>query len=871
MESAFFAFLSIQNRSRVIRFFLLFVVITLVGAACSSESKTWTSKAFHNTTAHYNGYYYAREEIRSIENQLLKSRRDDYNRILRLFPSADSTMAKSYEKEIEETIRMASLAIQHHPNSKWVDDCYILVGKARLYSLDWGNAIQTFKFVNTKSKDNNARHLAIINLARTFTEHKEYDNAEAAFDFLAKEKLSRTNKKLFALEKAHYYQMREDYDKMVRNLTEATPYLKKRDKPGRIFFIIGQVYQKLGFEAEAYNYYRKCLSTHPEYEVDFYARLYMAQVAEISKSRSIVAARKSFKKLLKDSKNRDFRDKIYYEMGVFERKQGNINEAITNLNLALRTGNNKQVDGEAYLKLGEIYYDTLRNFELSQAYYDSAVSSLPPDYENYESIKERQEILDEFVKNLKTIEWQDSLLVLVKMDTAQLRKHITTVIESQKKEEPVSKKKKKRNRININAVNTALTPANFENTDWYFGNPSAIAIGKTEFVRVWGNIPLDDNWRRSGRGGVQTRQQNAPINENVTESTQETTVATVKKDPVQEELNRIIPQLPTTPEKKQAALTKIEDAYFRLGDIYYFKLHENQNAIESYQTLLSRFPKTDYYPEVLYKLYLLHRDSNPDIAAKFASQLTTQFPNSTFARVLLNPNYYQESNQLVAEQKKRYKQAYDLFQTGSLRQADSLARAARDLDQYSTFAPNLELLIILIAGKTEDITRYQFMLETFINNHPEHELKSYVEKLLVSSREFQTKQEKSRGVQYVRSFEEPHYFVLVYQREEKMENIAIDILDKFNRENFRDLQLKSSNLILNDIYSITLVSDLPRISSALEYYMKFTEKQRDLTGLQNHKFDTFVITKDNFDIFYRTKGLDEYIRFFKQNYRTENP
>jgi tetratricopeptide (TPR) repeat protein len=284
---------------------------------CSSQSTTWSSKAFHNTTAHYNGYFYAKDEIVKIEKTILKSKNDDYNRILLLYPGVDSTLAKSYDKEIQEAVKMASLAIQRHPNSKWVDDSYILVGKARLYSLDFGNAIQTFKYVNTKGKNPNTRHEAIIQLSRTFIANRELNNAEAAFDYLSKESLSKVNRKNYLLEKAYYYQVREDYDNMVRNLTEATPLLKKRDRPGRIYFIIGQVYQKLGFEAEAFNFYKKCISTNPEYEVDFYARLYMAQVAEISRSRDLASARKSFKKLLKDSKNRDFKDKIYYELGVF--------------------------------------------------------------------------------------------------------------------------------------------------------------------------------------------------------------------------------------------------------------------------------------------------------------------------------------------------------------------------------------------------------------------------------------------------------------------------------------------------------------------------------------------------------------------------
>ncbi len=410
-------------------YFLAVLILT----SCSSERNTWTSKAYHNTTAHFNGYYYALEEIEKIEKVIFTSHIDDYNRILKLYPYFDSSLAKGFEKEIEEAVKMASTAIQRHPNSRWVDDAYILVGKARMYSLDWGNAIQTFKFVNTNSRDKNAKHLAIINLIRTYTEHKEFNNALAAIDYLEKAALNKTNKKKFLLEKAYYYQWQNNYDLMVRNLTGVDGLLKKKDRRGRIYFIIGQVYQKLGFESEAYNYYKKCLSTNPEYEVDFYARLYMAQVTEISRNRDVTGARKSFKKLLKDSKNKEFRDKIYYEIGIFELKQNNITGAIQLLNRSIRSGNNKRIQGEAYLKLGEIYYDSLKNYELSQAYYDSAISALPQDYEGYTSIKSRQEILNEFVKHLKTAQWQDSLLSLSGLDSVTLRLKVDSVVTAEKK------------------------------------------------------------------------------------------------------------------------------------------------------------------------------------------------------------------------------------------------------------------------------------------------------------------------------------------------------------------------------------------------------------------------------------------------------
>jgi tetratricopeptide (TPR) repeat protein len=851
------------------------ILIAVIAASCSSEKNTWTSKAYHNTTAHFNGYFYANEEIKKIESTIAGSQVDDYNRILRLFPTFDTALAKGYDKEVQEAVKMASLAIQRHPNSKWVDDAYILVGKARNYSMDWGNAIQTYKHVNTKSKDKDARHLAIINLIRTYTEHKEYNNAKAAIDFLEKAKMNRVNKKKFNLEKAYYYQMVNDLDKMVRSLTIADPLLKRNDSRGRIYFIVGQVYQKLGFEAEAYNYYKKAINTNPAYEVDFYARLYMAQVTEISRSRDINAARKSFRKLLADSKNKEFIDKIYYEMGVFESKRKNLPEAIENYKLSVRKGTNKKIDGEAYLRLGEIYYDTLRDYELSAAYYDSAITSLPSDYENYAAIKTRQEILSEFVTHLKTIQWQDSLLRLSNLDSATIRTAVDSAVTKKLREEKAkaSRRKKRSERIEINSnvssVFASTDAANDQGVDWYFGNPSAMALGHDEFIAKWGNIKLEDNWRRSQRqaSGIQS----SPL-----ASTDSTTTkpggskgTDAAPDPVEVEFAKLYSQIPRTKETKKESLTKIEDAYTKLGDIYYFKLQETKYAAETYKTLLNRFPESKHEPEVLYALYLIYKDTDPGQAEQYATILKQKYPNTTFAKILVNPAYLQESSLAVEKQKALYKVAYDYFEKDSLRLASGLLQQAVALGETS-FTPSLSLFSILLTGKTEDISRYQYQLEQFIKTYETDPLAAYANKLLTASRDLQKSEEKRRGIQYVKSFDEPHYFVIVYKRSAKADALATAALETFNDSNFKPLNLKTSNLIFNEDYALTFVAEFEGLLPAKDYYKTFVEKLSTMTGLRNQKFDNFVITKDNFDIFYRTKGLDEYIQFFEKNYQTGN-
>ena len=841
---------------------------------CSLEQNTITSKIYHNTTARFNGYFYAREKTREVEKVILKSLDDDHNQILRLFPKLDTVLAKSYAKDTEEIIKMASLSIQRHPNSRWVYHDYVYVGLARLYSCDFQNAIQTFKYVNTKSTDINIRHEALIHLIRTFTEQAEYDKADEAIRFLEKEKMNKVNQKNLYLEKAYYGQVRDNYDLMVRSLAKADSLLTRNDRKGRIYFIIGQVYQKLGFGAEAYNYYRKCIATNPEYEIDFYARLNMAQVARLDDSRDIKTVRKQFNKLLTDAKNAEFKDKIYYELGEFERKQNHLNEAIDNYKLAAHAGRNKRIQGTAYLRSGQIYFDSLKKYELAKAYYDSAVSSLPKEFDDYEAIKKRQEILGDFVKYTQTIQWQDSLLVMAELDSTVLRKQLDSTIAVRNK--PVIGKKKRKRAASSSSGNSDSSNPFFQSapgdgtdigTDWYFSNQSAVGLGQTEFQRVWGTIALEDNWRRSNKAASigELKDQQVTANEPGQES-----VDDKKEDKAEDAAVKVFQQLPYTAEQKKQSLAKIEEAYFRLGDLYYLQLNQKQNALELYEKLLGRFPETEYAPEVLYKLYLIAKENPSGVSERYAQLLKDKYPNSTFAKILINPNYLKETSVAVEKQKLIYKEAYTLFTQGNLRLSQdqiNLAKAAGE----TNFTPQLELLEILITGKTEDATRYQFELAEFIKKYPDNsELKSYAENLLASSKSFLEKTEKAKGIRFVNSLDEPHYLVVVYRTEDKITDLFTQTLANFNTQSFKAKNLKTSNLKFNEVYSISFVSELSDRTTAADYFDKMKAHLVKTPSLTNYKFDIFVITKDNFQIFYRTKALDEYLTFFDRNYQTKN-
>jgi tetratricopeptide (TPR) repeat protein len=848
----------------------LLLLIYLALASCSAEKTNIISVSYHNTTARYNAYFIAKERINEIESSIKQSQDNNYDAILNIIPPLDSAISVAYSSQIEDAIKKASIAIQNHPNSKWVDDSYNLIGLARLYGYDHTHAIETFKYVNTNSNDQDARHFALINLMRTFIEYDEMGNAIAVSDYLEKEDLNKTNMKRLYIMRAWYYQNMEDYNNMVFNLDQATPHLTRKDNKARMFYIIGQTYQELGFEAEAFNNYKKCLASNPEYELSFYAKVNMAQVTQLASARDVKNVRKYFKKLVKDAKNAEFKDKIYFEWGQFEIKQGLLDEAMAMYNMSIRESiNNPRQKGRSYLKLAEIYYDSLRNYPLAKSYYDSTVQVLPQDQEGYEEIAARQRVLEEFVTNLLTIESQDSLLNLGKMDSLELLALIDEVIlENELKEKEKEEKEKKQQQERSRQSNTFFEGSGISGSSstWYFNNPSAIAIGQSEFKKIWGNRPLEDNWRRSQKIQqdvfAETEDQGLEISDDEVADIGDEGTSSSKEG----ERLTMFAKIPRSESERNEALKKIEEAYYRLGNIYYFDLKERQNAIGAFETLIDRFPQTGYKPEALYQLYLIFMDDDPDKAEIVKNQLISVFPESTYALLITNPNYQQETLAVNEILKNEYETAYRLFLDQDYEACTTIIDEAINTYPNGNFLPNLILLKILVAGKTLDLYEYQLQLGEFIEQYPESDVTDYANTLLIASDTYKNSLIKLKEAEYSVIPKDLHYFIVVFESgQEGADKLTVEI-DSFNNSFFSTEGLKTGILKLDATHSIIMVDQFDGQDNALLYHDLFKAEQKIISEYPSLKFDNFVISKSNFTVLYETKELDNYKKFYTAHY-----
>ncbi|MEM0938537.1 MAG: methyltransferase [Bacteroidota bacterium] len=840
--------------------------ITLVVLfGCSPYKNNPLSGSFHDLTAHYNAYFIANERIKEIENSIRESQDWNYNKILPIFPQFDSTKSASLKTEIEDCIQKASISIQRHPGSKWEDDSYILVGKARHYAGEFTDAIETFKYVNTHSKNDNSRHYALTELILSFTEFEEYYNAIAVTDHLAREKLNKNNQRRFYLNSAYLYQKKKDQDKMVSNLVKAEELYNSSDK-ARINFIIGQLYHELDFESEAFRYYRRVLKNNPTYELEFYAKLYMAQVTELAETNDLKKIRKYFRSLLKDPKNKEYQDKIYYELAGFELKNGNLEKAIENYKLSVRTStNNNRQKGYSYLSLGKIYYDTINNFVLAKSYYDSTVNTLPKDEDNYEKIENRREILVDFVKQVVTIHHNDSLLNLAKLPEDSLLSMASSVIEKVREE----KKKKQENKRQA-AINRAKNVADQSGDNlistaragsvWYFNNTSQITRGSNDFTKKWGNRPLEDNWRRKNKSSI-TLPDEVIATENVSEASGETMEKTLE-----EEALALLEAIPKTEEETQLLLNEIEIALYKLGNIYNLQLEEDKNAIESFETLLQRFPATDYKPEVLYQLYLLFKPIYSNKAKGYGKMLKQDYPETIYAKLVDNPYYREESFATTAQLKKLYKRLYQKYENKSYKKVIYSADSALRIHDDNEFSDNLALLKVLAVGQLEEERKYQYELNEFIKKYESSDVLNYANKLAQASENFQQKRYNSGRARFIEYFNQKHFFVITYDTKGSLTLDIPKVIDDYLKEK-KLINLKTGNLVLSESKSMIFVDAFPGKSTSKSFYDSFIKEVNLKDQFKGEKFCVFVMTEDNFDIFYKTKDISSYLNFFEKHYQ----
>src|SRR5690606_8628089 len=308
------------------------------------------------------------------------------------------------------------------------------------------------------------------------------------------------------------------------------------------------------------------------YEMSFHAglnRVFLATAEHADNGQRV----RLLRRMLRDDKNKEFKDQIYFQIATIFYADGHLPEALANYELALREESaNRYQTTLTYLELADHYFNTA-DYHTAKLYYDSVGMVLPVDFPNAGEVQRKIANLDDLIAQLRIVAHQDSLQYLTGLDETRRQAEIDTIIMRRwaqyqaEKKEPTGKRTSQPVRFSqfddMFAASAAYTDNRF-----YFNNPDAMGMGQAEFRRRWGSRQLQDNWRFSDMATSGTKE---IVAAGIIETVNTLPNDTVEVDSIEWAANlrqAFLDELPDTGAKMRVSDTLIHGALMRIGDSY---------------------------------------------------------------------------------------------------------------------------------------------------------------------------------------------------------------------------------------------------------------------------------------------------------------
>lgn len=849
------------------KLFIGLFLSVLLTAGCGRD--TSFKRFYHNTTARFNGYYNAKTKYDEAVKDIRKGHKDDFSEVLPLEVYGSQAAAANFYPQFDEVIKKASNVIQNHDISKWVDNSFLLIGKAYFMKREYFEAIESFQYVYTRWKRDPIANEALLWLIRAYMASGQFAKAQGGIDMIINNKsFPKELRAEFYSIRASFYLLQKRYDQAVQPLEQLLDVGSGRVQSARVHFILGQIYA-ITNPRQAGEQFKLSLKKKPVYEMQFQARMNIARLYD-GKNVTAKQARKQLKQLLKDEKNKDYFDEIYYELAMLAFKDRDPVQGVAMLKLSTASSTkNQQQKAKSFLALAEHYFKA-QDYTQSQLYYDSTATVLAKEHPKYREVQGKKDYLGDLVRYLQTIYEQDSLQKLAKLPESQLNKIIDKEIKEEKKRKD-QERFDKENPVNNNPGLPGSMPAPGGNmgsggsSDWYFYNQQTASLGYSQFLQKWGNRELADDWRRSKKDKLNPDGGNAEGNDSKQVNFDEELDAA---DPRSKYLARI----PRSEEAKKKSKELIQDALFGLGGLYREKLDDYAKSIAYYEQLLREHPGSKKEDEALYRLGLVYELTNkPDLKETRHQTLIRTYPESPFAKLLTSPESIEQRPASVddAACEKLYESTYKNYEAGRYTQVKQQSTEAINKYPGNKLLPNFEFLSAMCEGKLTDTSSMRRALTAVVGRYPNHEVSNLAMEVL-NYLDPAKRDEMVGGVKsdiFKKKPEDAHYYIIAIDLRVYSQVKEIQLkLANFNDSNFRNNRLRITTMLYGKEFQLLVVRELPNERKGLEYALVAREHKELLKDLPPGKYLTFIAAKDNFNDLYKNNQLKEYLAFYEKNY-----
>lgn len=859
------------------RITILAVALVAVFAGCSNTKNTASRRAFHNLTSHYNVYFNAREYYNEGVQKIETDLQCDYTEILPVFKVDAPGAADMARGDMESCIQKCGKNILTHSITakpkkhygrggmdqselefynkpdfcKWIDDTYLLMGKANYVAADYDRAESSFRLVTTRFKHEPAKFEAQMWLAKTMSAQKNYTEALEIINKLNADK--RHPKKLdrgILMTYADIYIAVRQYDEALDALKKAVEITKNKNKRAWLVYIMGDINRRCGNYNEARQNYLDVIKINPDYATVFNAKINLATVFEQDADVDKIIS--DLQKLARDENNAEYKDQIYYAIAEVYRRSGNIDRALDYYKLSAHESRTNDIQkAKSYLASANIYFDR-HDYINAQKYYDSTMSYLPKTYSDYDEISQKSENLSLLTGYINQANYQDSIQRVAKMPESRRNQIVTQIIAQVAAEEAAANQPQQYYGGGDNSYGVQYTGQdgnpNFAGK-WYLYNTTSLNYGKSEFIKKWGQRRLEDNWRRKNKG--------SEIFEETEQEATEDTAASAINNKMPEYYLR---NLPMTDSAMTISKNIEADSWFAAADVYYEKMDDPAKAIETLLYLNQKNPDHYLMPQSLYTLYKLYNYQGEKSLAEYTkTQLISNYPESGYAKILGDPNYQRNVQARKDSALSVYNNALNSFQNGMYQNCILLCTNAETKYADLKIAENFYYLEARAHGRMQNIPAMRSVLETFVKRFPKSDLNEAAQNKLSSlnSGRFDIQR-------FDTLYTAAHYFVLAFKTDNPAAGQTEYLVQKYCADNnFMEYDVSSRDF--TEGFKFVVVSSFANKNTAVDFYRQFvTANYKSLEPETD--FIPFVINRTNYALVQSQTDMEAYVNFFKLKY-----
>jgi len=684
------------------------------------------SRGMQNLTARYNYIYNSNVILDDYEEALYDNYKDNYNEILPVYTAPDKFSSSTVlsppvnEKALDAIITKAQAIIADKAFSNYIDESYLLMGKANYLKSYYFVAEEYFDYTQKTYPANTPVQITALNWkARSLMQLNNYKDAALVLDTLYATLPMVKNHKAEPLATiAQMYIYQERYDDAVLMLENAVKLAPLKRNRIRWTYILAQLYEKQKNYQEALRNYVKVQKSNAGFELYFNANLNRIKVEGLINGERL-NRKKQLAALLRDDKNLDYIDQIYYHIAESHAEDSNFAEAEKYYQLSIRNSNrNNYQKGLSYLRMADLNFKELKNFLKAKLYYDSTVTTLPKSYPGYEQIVKKSQNLEYLTTRYETVAFEDTLQLLAKLPEEERLTRIqrlTTLVPAPLSATNTGKVQNDLFRDGDNNISAPAAPSTF-----YFNNNAAVSKGYSDFIIKWGNRKAEDNWRQSIKSSAQTTAEAIAKVEDTANGTDQS--AGTQSAGSDTSMARYLKAMPLTPELITVSNQRIIDAYYEIANFYQQELDDQQEAIKIYELILNRFPENNHLASIYYSLSLGYKKTDAENASKYRSLVLTKFPQSIYAKTILDPDYSAKQSLAEAEVIKIYNEIFSQYENKAFSVVISEVNNITHQFPANQLNPQLSYLRAIAIGRTQQIDSLTTAFKGIVNLYPDDQL-----------------------------------------------------------------------------------------------------------------------------------------------------